>query len=111
MGDTDERIVVAGGGTGGHVYPALAVAQALRQQAGSEGAPELLYVGVRGRLDEEIVAPSGLQAKSVMGICSLLSVSSAWAATASHTMTIPAASPETICDPSGLNATAFTDAS
>ena len=58
-------MILSGGGTGGHVYPALAVAQALRQQAGPEDAPELLYVGVRGRLDEAIVAPSGLEFAAV----------------------------------------------
>jgi len=49
-------VVLAGGGTGGHIYPALAVAQALRRDA----AVEMLYIGVRGRLDEQIVASAGL---------------------------------------------------
>jgi len=53
-------VVLSGGGTGGHVYPGLAVAEALRQEAGAEGPPELLYVGVKGRLDEAIVPRSGV---------------------------------------------------
>ena len=59
-------MVLSGGGTGGHIYPALAVAQALREQEGVPGdGLDLLYVGVRGRLDEAIVAPSGLEFAAV----------------------------------------------
>ena len=54
------RVILSGGGSGGHIYPALAVAQALREEAGADGPPELLYVGVRGGLDETIVRPAGL---------------------------------------------------
>ena len=50
-------MVLSGGGTGGHVYPALAVAEALREDA---GAHELLYIGARGRMDEQLVKPTGL---------------------------------------------------
>lgn len=54
-------MVLSGGGTGGHVYPALAVGEALRQA----GAHELLYIGVRGRMDETIVADAGLPFEAV----------------------------------------------
>jgi UDP-N-acetylglucosamine--N-acetylmuramyl-(pentapeptide) pyrophosphoryl-undecaprenol N-acetylglucosamine transferase len=50
------RYLVSGGGTGGHVYPALAVARALRD---AQPALELAYVGgVRG-LERRIVASAG----------------------------------------------------
>ena len=55
------KVVLSGGGTGGHIYPGLAVAQALREQ----GAPELLYIGVRGRMDEQIVGAAGLPLETV----------------------------------------------
>ena len=57
-------MIFAGGGTGGHIYPALAVAQALRSQAESNDL-ELLYIGVRGRMDERIVGRAGLPFASV----------------------------------------------
>lgn len=55
-------MVLAGGGTGGHVYPGLAVANALA----AEVKPlELLYIGVRGRIDETIVPREGIAFKAV----------------------------------------------
>jgi UDP-N-acetylglucosamine--N-acetylmuramyl-(pentapeptide) pyrophosphoryl-undecaprenol N-acetylglucosamine transferase len=44
------------------VYPALAVAEALREEA---GAHELLYIGARGRMDEQLVKPTGLRFEAV----------------------------------------------
>lgn len=49
------RVVVSGGGTGGHVYPALAVLAALRQP----GAVDVLWIGSRGRIEEELVGHAG----------------------------------------------------
>jgi UDP-N-acetylglucosamine--N-acetylmuramyl-(pentapeptide) pyrophosphoryl-undecaprenol N-acetylglucosamine transferase len=58
------RIAFCGGGTGGHVYPALAVASALRKQM--EGEPlDLLYIGVRGKIDEEIATREGMAFRAV----------------------------------------------
>ena len=59
-------MVLAGGGTGGHVYPGIAVARALEVKARAEGQPlELLYVGVRGRVDETIVPAEGIAFRAV----------------------------------------------
>src|SRR5690606_54864 len=44
------RFVLAGGGTGGHAYPAIAVAEELRQ----EPTTELVYYGTPGGPEHEI---------------------------------------------------------
>ncbi len=51
------RIVITGGGTGGHVFPAIAVADELRSR---EPSASILYVGKRGGLEERAAASSGL---------------------------------------------------
>lgn len=51
------RLLIAGGGTGGHIYPALAVASALRRRP---DAPELAWVGGRRGLEDQLVPPAGI---------------------------------------------------
>lgn len=51
------RLLIAGGGTGGHIYPALAVARSLRARA---GAPELGWLGGHRGLEGDIVPPAGI---------------------------------------------------
>lgn len=59
-------MVLTGGGTGGHVYPGIAVARALEERARTEGEPlQTLYVGVRGRVDEQIVPKAGIPFRAV----------------------------------------------
>jgi UDP-N-acetylglucosamine--N-acetylmuramyl-(pentapeptide) pyrophosphoryl-undecaprenol N-acetylglucosamine transferase len=50
------RVVIAGGGTGGHVFPALALAAELSARA---PGCELLFVGSRGGLEERLVPAHG----------------------------------------------------
>jgi UDP-N-acetylglucosamine--N-acetylmuramyl-(pentapeptide) pyrophosphoryl-undecaprenol N-acetylglucosamine transferase len=56
------QIWIAGGGTGGHVYPGLAVAQAL---AADPDAPQVLYVGGAGGVEERLVTRAGLRFAAV----------------------------------------------
>jgi UDP-N-acetylglucosamine--N-acetylmuramyl-(pentapeptide) pyrophosphoryl-undecaprenol N-acetylglucosamine transferase len=57
------RVVFCGGGTGGHVYPALAVADALSQEL-SDGL-ETLYIGSSAGAERELVARAGLPFRAV----------------------------------------------
>ncbi|MBT9556048.1 MAG: glycosyltransferase [Myxococcales bacterium] len=50
-------ILLTGGGTGGHVYPALAVAEAVREQAPDA---HFAYAGVRGGIEQSIAERNGL---------------------------------------------------
>lgn len=52
------RVVLSGGGTGGHVYPALAVAEALARQVRDQPL-ELLYVGGGRGVEARIVQRAG----------------------------------------------------
>lgn len=51
------RLLIAGGGTGGHIYPALAVADALRRRP---ERTELAWVGGRRGLEDRLVPPAGI---------------------------------------------------
>ena len=55
--NTMRRIILSGGGTGGHIYPAVAVAEALRRRFGEE--VELLFVGAEGKMEMEKVPALG----------------------------------------------------
>jgi len=54
--DSIYRILIGGGGTGGHVFPAIAIADALREK---HPGWEFLFVGARGRLEMEKVPEAG----------------------------------------------------
>lgn len=49
------RIIISGGGSGGHVYPAIAIADALRRK----GVEEILFVGAKGKMEMEKVPAAG----------------------------------------------------
>ncbi len=57
------RVVIAAGGTGGHIYPALAVARSLRALP---AAPELTWIGGRRGLEAELVPPSGMPLRRLL---------------------------------------------
>lgn len=53
------NVLLTGGGTGGHIYPALAIAEALGKRA--EAQPlHLLFAGSRDRLEATIVPAAGI---------------------------------------------------
>ena len=46
------RYLITGGGTGGHIYPALAIADAIKK---NDPDCKMLYVGVKGKTEENIL--------------------------------------------------------
>ena len=50
------KIIIAGGGTGGHIFPALAIANALKNKI---PAIEILFVGAKGKMEMEKIPEAG----------------------------------------------------
>lgn len=50
------RVIISGGGTGGHIFPAIAIANALKRV---EPGCEILFVGALGRMEMEKVPAAG----------------------------------------------------
>lgn len=55
---TPLRIIIAGGGTGGHIFPAIAVAQAIQKL---QPEASILFVGAEGKMEMEKVPQAGYQ--------------------------------------------------
>ena len=51
-----KKVIIAGGGTGGHIFPAIAIANALKK---IEPGIEILFVGAKGRMEMEKVPQAG----------------------------------------------------
>lgn len=51
-----KRVIISGGGTGGHIFPAVAIANALKKIAPDT---EILFVGANGRMEMEKVPAAG----------------------------------------------------
>jgi UDP-N-acetylglucosamine--N-acetylmuramyl-(pentapeptide) pyrophosphoryl-undecaprenol N-acetylglucosamine transferase len=50
------KVLISGGGTGGHIFPALAIANAVKRR---EPHAEILFVGAEGRMEMERVPAAG----------------------------------------------------
>ena len=55
------RILISGGGTGGHIFPALAIANALRRRLNAD----ILFVGADNRMEMERVPAAGYEIKGL----------------------------------------------
>jgi UDP-N-acetylglucosamine--N-acetylmuramyl-(pentapeptide) pyrophosphoryl-undecaprenol N-acetylglucosamine transferase len=56
------KIIIAGGGTGGHIFPAIAIANAIKQlQPGAD----ILFVGANGKMEMEKVPQAGYRIKGI----------------------------------------------
>ena len=52
------RIIIAGGGTGGHIFPAVAIGHALKAMSAEN---ELLFVGAKGKMEMTKVPLEGFE--------------------------------------------------
>jgi UDP-N-acetylglucosamine--N-acetylmuramyl-(pentapeptide) pyrophosphoryl-undecaprenol N-acetylglucosamine transferase len=50
------KVIISGGGTGGHIFPAISIANALKE---SVSDMEILFVGAEGRMEMEKVPAAG----------------------------------------------------
>lgn len=57
-----KRVIIAGGGTGGHIFPAVAIANALKK---AEPDMDILFVGAKGKMEMEKVPQAGYQIKGI----------------------------------------------
>ena len=51
-----KKIIIAGGGTGGHIFPAVAIANAIKEL---KPDAEILFVGAKGKMEMEKVPQAG----------------------------------------------------
>lgn len=56
------KLIISGGGTGGHIYPALAIAEELSRKIPET---EILYVGTAGSMEEELSKKEGLRFRPI----------------------------------------------
>ncbi|MDB5231180.1 MAG: UDP-N-acetylglucosamine--N-acetylmuramyl-(pentapeptide) pyrophosphoryl-undecaprenol [Chitinophagaceae bacterium] len=57
-----KRIIIAGGGTGGHIFPAVAIANAIKH---TRPEIQILFVGAKGRMEMEKVPQAGYEIKGL----------------------------------------------
>ncbi|MBS9768546.1 MAG: glycosyltransferase, partial [Flavobacteriaceae bacterium] len=54
----DPKIIISGGGTGGHIFPAIAIANAIKEQLPDA---QILFVGAEGKMEMERVPKAGYE--------------------------------------------------
>ena len=58
----DLRVIISGGGTGGHIFPAVSIANALKA---SYPNVKILFVGAQGRMEMKRVPEAGYEIKGL----------------------------------------------
>jgi UDP-N-acetylglucosamine--N-acetylmuramyl-(pentapeptide) pyrophosphoryl-undecaprenol N-acetylglucosamine transferase len=57
-----KKYIISGGGTGGHIFPAIAIANALQKR---EPKAEILFIGAKGKMEMEKVPAAGYKIKTL----------------------------------------------
>ena len=58
-----KRVILSGGGTGGHIYPAVSVAEELKKRFGED--IEILFVGAEGKMEMTLIPNLGYNIKGL----------------------------------------------
>ena len=56
------RVIISGGGTGGHIFPAISIANAIKE---ARPDAQILFVGALGKMEMEKVPAAGYQIKGI----------------------------------------------
>ena len=56
------RVIVSAGGTGGHIYPALAIIKKILKE---EPNSEILYIGTHNRMEKDIIPKEGIKYEAI----------------------------------------------
>ncbi|MCZ2222752.1 MAG: undecaprenyldiphospho-muramoylpentapeptide beta-N-acetylglucosaminyltransferase [Chitinophagales bacterium] len=54
----EQKFIIAGGGTGGHIFPAIAIANALKQLLPNA---KILFIGAKGKMEMEKIPQAGFE--------------------------------------------------
>ena len=56
------KVIVAAGGTGGHIYPALAIINKIKE---NNKDAKILYIGTHNRMEKDIIPKYNIPFKSI----------------------------------------------
>ncbi len=56
------RVIISAGGTGGHIYPALAILNKIKEK---EPGSEFLYIGTHNRMEKDIIPTYGIHYEAI----------------------------------------------
>ncbi|MBR5634962.1 MAG: undecaprenyldiphospho-muramoylpentapeptide beta-N-acetylglucosaminyltransferase [Prevotella sp.] len=62
LGGSGIRVIISGGGTGGHIFPAISIANAIREK---QPEAKILFVGAEGRMEMQRVPAAGYDIKGL----------------------------------------------
>ncbi len=62
VGGSGFRFIIAGGGTGGHIFPAIAIANAIKK---IQPSAQFLFVGAKGKMEMDKVPQAGYDIKGI----------------------------------------------
>ena len=56
------RVIISAGGTGGHIYPAIAIINEIKEK---EPQSEILYIGTSDRMEKDLIPELGIEYKEI----------------------------------------------